>query len=421
MDRIHDADDSGEHLFRYLRKRQRQVNAWFVIERGTRDYRRLRRDGYRRVVPHGSLRWKLLMANCQHLISSHADQPVIAPPQILRFMRPEWRFTFLQHGVIKDDISPWLNPKKIDIFVTSTVAEYESVAGDGTGYAFTSKETKLTGLPRFDVLLEAGSRVPPGKRDLVLLAPTWRNWLVPPLEVGSQRRSVAYDEFMASEFAQNWLSVIRSPELAEIADKHGVRVGFLPHPNLQPVLPHLDLPPHVEALGWDNPRELFARARLLVTDYSSMAFNAAYLDRPVVYFQFDRDRFLFGDHVGRIGYFDYQTQGFGPVTADPDAAVKAAVDAVEHGPAPIPEYQARIDATFPARDGRCCERVYEEIRGSTLLARPAALSAAGGSAEPRPATAPLRRRIARAGARRVRRVVRRAAKRRGRGPAARGQ
>src|SRR5699024_9017629 len=84
MDRIHDANDSAEVLFRYLRRKRRRVNAWFVIERGTPDWHRLRAAGYKRVIAHGSLRWKLLMLNAAHLISSHADGPVVAPPSLRR-------------------------------------------------------------------------------------------------------------------------------------------------------------------------------------------------------------------------------------------------------------------------------------------------------------------------------------------------
>ena len=84
MDRIMNADDSAEHLFRYLRQHRRNVNAWFVIEKGTPDYKRLRKDGYLRVVPHGSLAWKLLMLNARHLISSHIDHPIVRPHEIVR-------------------------------------------------------------------------------------------------------------------------------------------------------------------------------------------------------------------------------------------------------------------------------------------------------------------------------------------------
>jgi glycosyltransferase involved in cell wall biosynthesis len=301
MDRIHDADDSGERLFRYLREHRRRINAWFVLEEGTADWDRLRRDGERRVVAHGSLRWKLLMANCRHLISSHADVPVMNPPAILQFMEPSWRFTFLQHGVIKDDLSNWLNPKDIDLFVTSTPGEYESIAGDHTPYRFTSREVKLTGLPRFDRLREVGARVRPDQRDLILVSPTWRDWLFPPLAVGSQKRSISLEDFLETDYAHNWLALLTSPVIAEAAELQGLSVGFLPHPNLQSILEGLDLPPHVQPLSFagNDVQEYFARAAVLVTDYSSTAFNAAYIDRPTVYFQFDADRIAADVRAGR--------------------------------------------------------------------------------------------------------------------------
>ena len=45
IDRVFNADDSAEHLFRYLLANRPDVNAWFVIERGTPDCKRLRRTG----------------------------------------------------------------------------------------------------------------------------------------------------------------------------------------------------------------------------------------------------------------------------------------------------------------------------------------------------------------------------------------
>ncbi|MDT0275019.1 bifunctional glycosyltransferase/CDP-glycerol:glycerophosphate glycerophosphotransferase [Blastococcus goldschmidtiae] len=374
MDRIHDADDSAELLFRHLQRHRPDINSWFVIESGTPDWERLRGEGYRNVVAHGSFRWKLLMANCAHLISSHADVPVLRPPAILRFMQPAWRFTFLQHGVIKDDLSQWLNGKKIDLFVTSTPAEQESIAGDHTPYAFTTREAKLTGLPRFDRLREQGELIGPDERDLLLIAPTWRDWLVPPLAAGTQRRSVNVPEFLETDYARNWLALLNSPELAEAAELQGLTVAFLPHPNLQSILSGIELPPHVLPLTFvgNDVQRLFARASLLVTDYSSMAFNAAYIDRPSVYFQFDSDRMGTGSHVGRQGYFDYARDGFGPVTYELEDAVRAIVESVKNGPVPAPEYAARIDATFPMRDGRCCERVVTEIEQLTRRSRPKA-------------------------------------------------
>jgi CDP-glycerol glycerophosphotransferase (TagB/SpsB family) len=119
--------------------------------------------------------------------------------------------------------------------------------------------------------------------------------------------------------------------------------------------------------GDADVQRLIARAAVLVTDYSSMAFDAAYIQRPVVYFQFDVDEFLGGAHVARDGYFEHELHGFGPVTRSVDEAV-AAVEQALAAPTGQPDarYLARMQAAFPHRDGRCCERVVAAIEGRDL-------------------------------------------------------
>ncbi len=307
------------------------------------------------------------MLNCEHLISSHVDVPVHDPPALRGFRRRGWKFTFLQHGVIKDDLSRWLNPKNVDLFVTSTPDELESIAGDDSPYVYSANEVKLTGLPRFDTLQRAAQRHVGEDADVILLAPTWRHWLVGPLDVGSQRRTMS-PQFFESQFAEEWLGLIRSTELRDLAAQAGKRLYFLPHPNLLAIRDQLDLPDHIQLLTYEDRaiHDYFARTAALVTDYSSMAFNAAYLRRAVVYFQFDRDTFLSGGHVGRAGYFDYETKGFGPVARTRSEVLRAVADVIANDSAAVEPYASRIEETFPFRDGRCCERVtlaIESLRG----------------------------------------------------------
>lgn len=362
LDRVQDADDSGEHLFRYLRQNRPDINAWFVLEADTPDSKRLISEGYgKRLVEYGSHAWKLLMSNCAVVISSHAGPPMFRPEPLQDLLDPDWKFVFLQHGVIKDDVSKVFNRMPIDIFVTSTPKEQQSIVGDDTGYVFTTKEAKLTELPRFDLVLERGREFPPQKRDLVLMAPTWRAWLAKP-EKGSFNYSVSKD-FLQTDFAENWLGLLRSERIAEAAAETGLTLAFLPHPVLQSILTDLDLPEYVKPLGFEGEdvRGYFARSAVFVTDFSSMAFNAAYIERPVVYFQFDRPQYFGGAHFGKEGYFDYDEQGFGPVTLDLPAAEDTIVSTIEAGPIPSAKYIERIHQTFPYRDGRARERVTDEV------------------------------------------------------------
>jgi hypothetical protein len=364
MDRVHDAADSGEILFRYLREHHPEINAWFVLEKGTQEWDRFKAAGHGdRLVAHDSLQWRLLMAHAAHLISSHADAAIVAPEPILEFTHAGWRYHFLNHGVIKDDLSAWLNPKEMETLVVSTRQEFASIAGDHTPYVFTSREVALTGMPRFDRMREVGLRYPPERRDLLLVAPTWRKNLISAVIPGTQKR-IADPALLDTDFIRSWLGFLHDERLAAACAEHGVKLGYLPHPNLQPLLPLMDLPAHVHTLSYagQDPQDLFGRARVLVTDFSSVAFNAAYLERPVVYYQFDAESVLGGGHTGRQDYFEYPRDGFGPVAETRGAAVDAAIQALEHGPRPLPEYQARIDATFTERDGRNCERLVAHIQ-----------------------------------------------------------
>jgi glycosyltransferase involved in cell wall biosynthesis len=369
MDRIHDADDNGERLFEHLRADRPDVNAWFVLERDSPDWGRLSAAGQRRLVAHGTMAWKLLMLNADWLASSHIDLAVARPPQVTRIEpEPRWKVAFLQHGVIKDDLSRWLNQRELELFVVSTEAELASVAGDGTTYRFGHKEVAETGLPRFDRLLAKGRATRADERDLVIVGPTWRSWLTLPLASGSQRRAVDAD-FWTSDYITSWSALLRSEAVGAAIQARGWRLGFMPHPNLQGILDQLDLPAHVELLRFagEDVQGLYARCALLVTDYSSVVFNTAYLDRPAVYYQFDRDEVLGGAHVGRRGYFDYERDGFGPVALDLAAAERAMLQSIRRGPRPTREYQARIDSTFPVRDGGACARV---VAAMELRSRP---------------------------------------------------
>ena len=70
----------------------------------------------------------------------------------------------------------------------------------------------------------------------------------------------------------------------------------------------------------DDLQRLLKSTTLLVTDYSSVGWDFSFLDRPVVYFQFDHARFT----GGRPPYIDYARQLPGD-TAGTAAAQSSAI------------------------------------------------------------------------------------------------
>lgn len=360
IDRDSQADDNAEHLYRYILHNHPFINAYFVLSRSSHDWPRLEAEGFR-LIPFGSLEHRLLLLNARHVVSSHPDAFV------LNYLPRKWygdmlrfKFTFLQHGVIRDDISRWLNTKKIDLFVTSSPREHESIAGSPSNYKFGELQVEMTGLARHDRLLE---REEPTEK-VVLVMPTWRQYLVGSTAVGSTSRDPS-DAFYNSSYAHHWRSLLHSEGLRDLVDRHGYRVVFFPHANMQLYSDWFAAPPWVEVLTHRTEpvlQKLYRRAAVMVTDYSSVFFEMGLLQKPVVYYQFDFDEMYGGAHPSRLGYFDFERDGFGPVVETQDELIAALGEILENDAEPAPEYLRRMRETLPRRDGRNRSRIVEAIR-----------------------------------------------------------
>ena len=357
MDRIDRADDNAEHVYRYLMKNRPDINAFFVIEQDCPDWDRLQADGFR-LVAYGSDESVLLALNAAYKLSSHANWNIEYPVSRKRFGDGEAKFVYLQHGVIKDDMSRWINGKNISVMVTTTRGEHESIAGDNSVYRLSEHQAKLVGLPRYDALRSAALAAPVEQRRKVLIAPTWRQYVKKVIEVCASPAEAAR-AFEATEFGATWLALVRSPELKELSVNQGLGVVFMPHPEFEFVVPYLELPEHVKPARYRDvsvQAELL-KAHTLITDHSSIAFDAAYAGSNLVYLQFDGDEIFQGKHVYRKGYFDYTRDGFGPVTLDVAGTLKELDRIVRGGLTREDMYEQRVKETFPFWDSRSCERI----------------------------------------------------------------
>jgi len=360
MDRDTQADDNAEHLYRYIRRHHPEINAWFVLRESSHDWRRLKAEGFR-LLPFGALSHRLALLNADHVVSSHAD------PYVAQYLPKEhygdlmkFRYTFLQHGVTKDDLSGWLNYRPIRHFITSAQAELDSIISDDSGYRYTAREVALSGMPRHDALIRKRAQHPKPSR--IVIMPTWRHSLMGKT-LGMTNDRTRNPDFAQSGFFKAWHGLLTDPRLLQMAQRHGHEIVFFPHANLQPYLEEFKSP-QVQVLGHGDVasiQELFLDTAVLVTDYSSVAFELAYLERPMLYYQFDVEEIYQGGHFIRKGYFDHHNHGFGPVCADRDALLESLAPMLESAGKPAQPYAQRMKDFFAFRDGRCCERVFALI------------------------------------------------------------
>lgn len=84
-------------------------------------------------------------------------------------------FIYLQNGIIKDDLSLYLNriATNFDLLISSSAKEYKSFINYKYGYNY--KSIVLTGLSRFDNLKNLQKEIQ--KEKIILIFPTWRMYI----------------------------------------------------------------------------------------------------------------------------------------------------------------------------------------------------------------------------------------------------
>ncbi|HEF3154896.1 TPA: CDP-glycerol glycerophosphotransferase family protein [Campylobacter jejuni] len=300
------SDDNAEHLYRYVMNNHPKQKIVFALRKDSCDYLRLKKEGFNLVDPR-SLHFKYLLYKASKVISSHIDKYIFNAFGEDTLKTKD--FVFLQHGVIKHDLSKWLNKRKIDVFITSTKAEYDSITGNFNHYKFSTKEVVLTGLARWDALIK--NNVLNTKQ--ILIMPTWREYLSGKIQKYGVRTKDP--DFTKSLYFQKWQEFLCSKELENLAKKYGYSVVFIPHPQVRIYLDDFNLPSYIITSYKTSMQELFCKSSLMITDYSSVAFEMAILNKPVLYYQFDKDEF-FAKHSCTQGYFNYEKDGFGEVFED---------------------------------------------------------------------------------------------------------
>ena len=350
-DKANRADDNGEAFFLYLRdKKPKNIVPYFLIEKSSSDYQKL--GQYGRVVPYMSWKHKLLYLVADYTISAYSHDEINNPFRgydgPYRDLLQECKYVFLQHGVTKDDVSAGTNKyhKNIKMFVCSAQDEYESILQTPT-YGYTKKEIALVGLPRYDRLYHA-------EKNAIVIMPTWRRDLFGDYHPKDSRWDLK-PGFKESAYYKFYEGLLNNKKLLGAADRLGYEINFVPHPIFFPYIDNFSIPNEVKMRGTDVVyRDMFAQNKLLVTDFSSVAFDFAYLRKPVLYVHFDTNHY-------QEGYFDYERDGFGEVVYNLEDTVNKMIEYMTNECKLKEEYRVRIDNFFAFNDRNNCQRVYERI------------------------------------------------------------
>lgn len=357
-ERAGEAKDNGYRFFEYMRQNHPEIKSYYVIDKNSEeDHNRIKQLG--NIIQYKSFKHKIYFVLSEYLISAHRG--VIEPWNYVRFIKyfhkltPQKKYVFLQHGILGNSVRDNLGKKnpshRIDLFICGAKKEYDDIDGN---YGYLPGEVACTGLARYDHLNNIKTK------NQILLMPTWRTGIVQPSWI--ENRIVEDDKFLSSEYYETFQSLINNKSLIEILERNDFNFIFYPHYEIQQYLKYFkSSSDNILIADKDSydVQTLLKESKLLITDYSSIHFDFAYMNKPLAYYQFDKDSF-FGTHYKK-GYFSYERDGFGPVLEAEDKIIDFIQNAFNNNFSIEKEYKRKTDEFFVLKDTNNCERIYNEI------------------------------------------------------------
>lgn len=341
-ERGNDARDNGYFFYKYMTREHPEIKVKYVISRDSADFDKINKED---VVIYRSKEHYYYFFLAKILIS--AEIMGVAPNEQLYYRLNKYGFlklksktVFLQHGITKD-FNPYMLKEntKLDLFICGAIPEQNYMIEK---YGYSNQEAVLTGFARFDNLIDNSEK-------LILVMPTWRKWL-------------KYENnLIDTQFYNEYMKLLNDNEIVESLKKHGYKIIFYPHIVLQKFLNDFKVDNTSVVLATFNEydvQDLLKRSKLLITDYSSVAFDFAYMKKNVLYFQFDKDRYRKEQYSN--GYYDYEKDGFGPVTFQ-FLHLKEKLLEYLNNENIFEDYNSRISTFFDNNDCNNCNRIYKEI------------------------------------------------------------
>ena len=356
FDKIYKGGDSAEYLYRYCKKQKDGIKKYYLLDEQVPDYTRMKQEGLR-PLKRGSLLHRLVFLNADIVIASNST---VFPFNDYTFdtsfpIRGEVHFDVacVQHGMSIQKIAIAQNRLRDNIKLYFCASRYEIENLSKPIYDYADYDIlKLTGVPRFDGLHDRHQKI-------LLFSPTWRMNSAMPV---SASEGVARDynpNFRHTDYFKVYNSLMNDPRLLAAARQYGYRIQYVLHPIVSPQAEDFtknDLVEIIPSTGAMSYETLFCEAALMVTDFSGVQFDFAYMRKPVVYLHHND----IPQHYEN-GTFFYDTMGFGEICHTNDELIDVLCEYMKHDCVMPQMYRERADDFFAFSDDHNCERIYPHL------------------------------------------------------------
>ncbi len=347
------AQDNSYAMFLYLTGEESagavKRSAYYIIDKSQPDYRNVAAYG-RKVLPFMGVRHLVYLQAARLFVSidskRHAYIWRSRNSRILDAVR-EKPFLFLQHGVIGLKCVDYIYKKggvnSANHVVVASDREKEITKAY---FGYGESEIIVAGMARWDQMEDRSKT----KRD-ILLMPTWRNWL----------QEVTEDVFTDSDYYRHYSDLLHSQELEEFLEGHDLRLIFCMHPKFRQFMDNYQVKSdRIQLFDYDAKPiiDLVMECRLLITDYSSVSWDVYYLGKPIIFYQFDYNKYM----EWQGSYYDMRKDLFGPRVFDGKALLETLGRYQANDFGEEERFKEMRAVCLPKSAESVCKIIYDEIK-----------------------------------------------------------
>lgn len=378
FDKLYKAGDNGEYMYKYISSQEDDIEIYYLIKSDSPDYERLLSEEQQKIkektkdaasanqkmqeyeshiLVWGEERTLLMALNAEVILDTHANAfsymgfETEMKPYVGDLFDP--KIACIQHGLTVQKIAQFQNRlfDNTSLYLCASQHEIDNLKKPIYGYVDTSV-LKLPGIARHDGLKNNDQKQ-------ILITPTWRRNIA--------NSNVAHfkkghnDFFKESDYFKIYNRLINDPTLISTAKKCGYRIIYLLHPAASAQLEDFDQNDYVElipAAGDMNYEKILTESSLMVTDYSGVQFDFAYMRKPILYYHPSE----LPPHYDESDAYVYEKDAFGPLIDNHEEMVRQLCEYMKNQCRMLPEYRRRADKFFAYSDAGNRERIYQTLK-----------------------------------------------------------
>ena len=370
FDKIYKAGDSSEYLYKYAEKKKAELSTsknsgkgdkhpdklYYLVDEHTSDYKRLVKEGYK-PLKRGSFLHRLIFLNADMMIVSNSTVFAFNDYYMenSRYIRgiPDFHVVCVQHGLSVQKIALAQQRLRDNTRLYFCASKYEIDNLSHPVYDYVGYDAlKLTGVPRYDGLVDDDKKQ-------IMISPTWR---MQSAMLVSKNEGVERDYnpfFKDTDYYKVYNGLINDERLINAAKEYGYRIAYVLHPIVSPQAKDFDSNEYVDiipSVGDMSYEKMFCESSLMVTDYSGIQFDFAYMRKPLVYYHPEELEAHYEE-----GSFHYDTMAFGEIVKKRNELVDLLIDYMKNGCKMKDEFRRRADDFYEYNDRNNCQRIYDEM------------------------------------------------------------